>query len=83
MLAIGSLFGGCGDVGNIRTGVGLGNGNADALLSRNNLGDDALLQLLAAKLEDGRQAIGNAHSQGAGRTGKTGAHHLSDGKVTR
>lgn len=46
------------EVLDVRAGLGLGDGEADALLARHDVGEDAVLELLGAKVVDGRAAWG-------------------------
>ena len=70
-------FDGCRcDVGDIAASVGLGNGDAAPLLAAQQLGEEALLEVLAAELDDGRHAEGHARSQTAAGAREAAAGHL-------
>ena len=71
VLAIGGLFGSGGNVGNITTGSRLGNGNARALLSSQEIRKKSLLELFAAVLDDGWNSEGKSGCERSTRTRET------------
>lgn len=67
MLAISTLDCSRNDVGDIATGLRLGDSDTAALLARKQIGQESLLELGTAELDDWRDSKGKPGIQGASR----------------
>lgn len=75
-LAVGGLLGGGGDVGDIGTGVGLGDAQTDSLGSVEQAGEDSLLEGLLGELDHGGETDAVASEEVPGETTRAGSHDL-------
>lgn len=76
VLAVGGRLGGGDDVGYVGAGLGLGDGDTGALAAQEEVGEEALLELLAAVAEDWGHAESHARGERARGASEAGLAHL-------
>lgn len=76
VLSVGGELGGGGDVGDIGTGIGLGDTQTDSLGTVEQAGEDSLLEGLLGELDHGGETNAVASEQVPGETSGSGSHDL-------